>query len=376
MFMRNKLAILLLAGVAAWAQPSRPLDARSSMHITLPADSPVTLLSADWGESKSEVRGGAMVLDLHTSLSLRNATQRRIRGVTLLVMAQEVTPGGKASVSVPSLDVGAGEAFPIRIDLRLLRPLQAGGGPLVQVELDGVLFDDLGFYGANKLNCRRSMTVWELEARRDRKYFKAVLQAEGPEGLRREMLSSMARQSERPRLDVQMARGGRATNYEPGREMQFAFLHPPEAPVEPLSGSAHVSGAELSSPRFDVVNRSKSAVRYLEIGWILKDRSGKEFVAGTLPSDVNLQPGQHGQVAPPASLKFARPAGGALDIDSVTGFVNHVEFSDGRVWIPSRAAMQDPRLRHALAPSPEEQRLTDLYSRKGLAAVAEQLKRY
>jgi hypothetical protein len=42
-----------------------------------------------------------MLLDLHTALSLRNTGGRRIRGITLLVTAQEVTPGGKASVSVP-----------------------------------------------------------------------------------------------------------------------------------------------------------------------------------------------------------------------------------------------------------------------------------
>ena len=66
------------------------------MHITFPEDSPVTVVSADWGESNASARGGAMLLDLHTSLSLRNSGSRRIRGITLLVSAQEVTPGGKA----------------------------------------------------------------------------------------------------------------------------------------------------------------------------------------------------------------------------------------------------------------------------------------
>jgi hypothetical protein len=364
--MRSKLPVfLLLAAAAAWAQS--PLDSRSSMHITLPDDSPVALLAADWGESRADNRGGAMVLDLHTSLSFRNAGQRRIRGVTLLVTAQEVTPGGKASVTVPSLDVGPGEAFPVRIDLRLLRPVQAGSGPLVQVELDGVLFDDLGFYGANKLNSRRSLTVWELEARRDRKHFKAVLEAQGSEGLRREILASMARQSDHPRLDVQMARAGRSTNYEPEREMAFAFLRVPDAPVEPVAGTARVAGSEVRTPQVEVVNNSRQAVRYLEIGWILKDRSGKEYVAGSLPSAVNLGPGEKTSVSQKSALKFTRP-GGQLEIDGLTGFVNHVEFADGRVWIPSRASL--------LEPSPEEQRLTDLYRRKGLSAVVEQLKKY
>jgi hypothetical protein len=235
--------LAFLAAVAGWAQA--PLDSRSHMAVTLPDDSPVALLSADWGESSADHRGGAMVLDLHASLSFRNTTQRRIRGLTLVVSAQDVTPGGKVSVSVPGLDVGPGEAFPLRIDSRLLRPVQAGSGPLVHVQLDGVLFEDLGFYGANKLNCQRSMMVWELEARRDRKYFKAILEAEGPDGLRKEILSSVARQSDRPRLDVQTARAGRATNYEPERELNLAFLHIPDSPVDPVIGSARVSGTEV-----------------------------------------------------------------------------------------------------------------------------------
>src|SRR4051812_46898180 len=177
-------AVVLVS--SASAQSGR-LDPRSTMHITLPEDSPVTVMSADWGESTFNPRGGAMLLDLHTSLSLRNSSSRRIRGVTLLVQSQDFTPGGKASVSVPSLNVQPGENFPVRIDLRLLRPLTAGTGPMVEIQLDGVLFEDLSFYGPNKLNSRRSMTVWELEARRDRQYYHKVLESKGREALRTAM---------------------------------------------------------------------------------------------------------------------------------------------------------------------------------------------
>src|SRR6202140_3054609 len=93
--------------------------------IDLPKDSPVAVISSDYGDSSETARGGAMLLDLHAALTLRNSTQRRIRGITLLVTAQEVTPGGKGSVTVTSLDVGPGDSFPVRVDLRLLRPLQA-----------------------------------------------------------------------------------------------------------------------------------------------------------------------------------------------------------------------------------------------------------
>src|SRR5580698_4229714 len=148
--MRSKFFILALGvTIAATAQTV-------GRRIDFPSDSPVTTVSSDWSETRATPRGVAYVLDVHAVLSLRNSSQRRIRAVTLAVSAQEVTPGGKVSASVPSLDVGPGEAFPLRIDLPLLCPLGAGG-PMVEVKLDGVLFDDLTFYGSDKLHSRRTM---------------------------------------------------------------------------------------------------------------------------------------------------------------------------------------------------------------------------
>ncbi len=366
MSMRSKLAILVLC--AAWAARPQAPDARSSIKINLPPDSPVTLVSADWGESRTTARGGAMVIDLHSALALKNTAARRVRGITLLVLAQEVTPGGKASVAAPSLDVAPGEVFPVRIDLRLLRPLAQGAGPLVEVRLDGVLFDDLNFFGPDRLNSRRTMTAWELEARRDRRHFKSVLEANGAEGLRREALASLARQAERPRLDVQVARAGRATNVEPEREVRFAFLRLPEAPIELLEGVARVAGNEARAPRLEVTNRSGRPVRYVEIGWVVKDRQGREFVAGSVPADLNLAPGQRGRVSQETALRLSERTGQPVAIESMSGFVSQVQFADGTLWIPGRASV--------LAPSPEEQRLTEIYRKKGIGALVDELKKF
>src|SRR5260370_11777096 len=68
--------------------------------IEFPKDSPVALLSSDYGDSSETPRGGAMLLDLHAALTLRNSSQQTIRGITPLGMAQEVTPGGTGSVTV------------------------------------------------------------------------------------------------------------------------------------------------------------------------------------------------------------------------------------------------------------------------------------
>jgi len=59
----------------------------------------------------------------------------------------------------------------------------------------------------------------------------------------------------------------------------------------------------------------------------------------------------------------------------MTGFVSTVEFADGNVWIPSRSDLADPMLRNVMGPSPEEQRLVQLYRKKGLTAVVDELKR-
>jgi len=369
--------VLLLGLSAALAQQST-LDPRSSLKIDFPKDSPLTFVSADMGDSVTTARGNAVLIDLRTSLTLRNSAARRLRGVTLLVTAQELTAGGKASVSVPSLNVASGETFPVRVNLRLLRPMFPAG-PLVVVNLDGVLFEDLSFYGPNKLNSRRSMTVWELEARRDRRYFKSVLAAEGQEALRQQILESLARQSERPRLDVQLSRGGRATTVEAERQLQFTFLSMPDSPVEPVGGTARIAGNEARAPSLEVRNRSERAVRYFEVGWIIRDSEGHDVLAGSVPAsdpDLSLAPGQKSRVLQDASLRFSASPGRPLSIAGMTGFVSQVEFADGSVWIPTRAALREPGLSRIVAPSAEEQRLTEIYRRKGLAALVAELEKF
>ena len=344
--------------------------------IDLPKDSPVAVIASDYGDSNETARGGAMLLDLHAALTLRNSSQRRIRGITLLVTAQEVTPGGKGSVTVTSLDVAPFETFPLHIDLRLLRPLQAAGGAPVQIGLDGVLFDDLSFYGPDKLSSRRTLTLNEFEARRDRKYFKSLVAEGGPERLRHEILESMTHSADRPTLDVQMVRGGRATNFEPEKQVQFAFLQLPDSPVDPIGGMARIAGNEARAPRLEVRNRSDRSIRYLEIGWILEDKGGRQFLAGSVPAELNLAAGKKSQILENATLKFPTRGGTPLAIEAMTGFVSSVEFSDGSVWIPSRADLGSPQLQRVMAPSGEEQRLIQLYRKKGLAALVAELNKF
>ncbi len=216
------------------------------------------------------------------------------------------------------------------------------------------------------------MTVWELQARRDRAYFKQILQAKGPAGLREEVLLSLARQADRPRLNVRVARSGRATNVDATRRLQFSFLRFPDAPVEPLAGSARLSNREAMAPQLEVVNRSQRSVRHIAIGWILQDAEGRRFLAASVPADLKLAPGQKTRIVSETALRFTRP----VSVEAMTGFLSQVEFDDGELWIPSRENLAAGRLDRLVGPSPEEQRLTNLYRRRGLEALIAELNKF
>src|ERR1035441_8966686 len=273
--MKTLTAAMVLLGAAGMYAQDAPIPA-GAVNINLPDNSPLALKSFTMADSRATARGAALALDLHMSATLRNnganrihgvtlrvvaqevtlggkgsvtyprsdrgaalalglhmsATLRnnganRIHGVTLRVVAQEVTLGGKGSVTYPSLNVGPGETFQVRIDMQLMRPSQVTGAPLVQVDLDGVLFQDLSFFGPDRLNSRRTMTACEMEAQRDREHFKRVLAQAGRAGLQREMLESMARQSEISQLAVSVKRSGRAVTSAATaseHDAEFAFL--------------------------------------------------------------------------------------------------------------------------------------------------------
>ena len=381
----NKVGVLAVSCFLGFAclgnAQDTALDPGSSVKIDLPADSPLNLISTTMGDSRATSRGGAIVLDLHMGLTLRNGGTKHIRGVTLLITAQEFAPGGKGSVARPSIDVPPGETFTLPVDIRLVRPVGESAGPLVRVQLDGVLFDDLSFYGANKLHSQRALTFWEVEAQRDRAYFKQALQARGEKGLQQEMLSSLSKQQDRPQLDVSLTRNGRAvgsTVPATDRVAQFAFLNLPSAPVQPLEGWAAISGNEARSPQIEVVNHSGKPVRYVEIGWLVKDKTGREYLAGSVPasdSTMMLPAGQRARLQQDTALKFSR-GGRPIEIDSMTAYVSQVEFADGHVWVPSRHDLDSSPLLRITSPSPEEQRLADIYAKKGLAALVAELNRY
>ena len=371
----------LFLGVAPGSFAQETPLSKNAISVNMPPNSPVSVISYSSDQSRATSMGAAIRLDLDMVLMLRNGSPSHIRGITLRVISQEAVPGGKGSVTKVSLNVAQGEVFPVDIHMQLVRPTQVASGPLVQVDLDGVLFQDLSFYGVDKLNSRRYLTACEMEAQRDRAYFRQVLLRNGKDGLKRAMLESLARQSQ-PSLNVRVWRGNgpsvTSAALPPEHEARFAFLQFPDSPVEPVAGWARINGNEARAPEIDVRNTSPKPVKYVEFGWLVSDPAGREYMAAALPSSEStlyLPAGSQGVVRQDSSLRFSL-GGQPVNIEKMTGFISQVEFADGKVWVPSRQNLDNPVLQRVLAPSAEEQRLSHIYLTRGPEALIEELKKF
>ncbi len=118
-------ALLLGLGFCALAQQA---DSGSWLAVELPRDSPVLLVSSSLGGTTARPRGTSMAVDLHASLLLRNTGNKALSGLTLRVEAQDLTPSGRGSVTVPSMEIQPGEVFPVRIDMELLQAVHPSEG--------------------------------------------------------------------------------------------------------------------------------------------------------------------------------------------------------------------------------------------------------
>jgi hypothetical protein len=224
-----------------------------------------------------------------------------------------------------------------------------------------------------------------MEAQRDRTALKKLLAQNGSPALKDAVLRILDRERALPQIQGRIVRGRAITNAglaaiaQPERPEQFAFVQFPDGPIQLLRGSALVSGSDARTPSVEVVNLTDKPVKYVELGWVLTDANGHSYMAGALPSSdpaFSLSPRGTGKVSQENTLEFST-GGQPLSIRKVTGFVNQVEFADGKVWVPSRQNMDaNPLLLQVVEPSAEEERLANLYVNKGLAALVEELKKY
>ncbi len=251
------------------------------------------------------------------------------------------------------------------------------------VEVDGLLLENFRFHGPDKLDSRRRLTVWAMQANRDREAMRAALASGGPEQLQQQVLAALAAQQRRPRLEARPLGRTLSTSARnlAERRVALAFFDIPESPLSALNGSALVSGRTARAPRITVKNRSSKPVEYFELGWVVDDAGGKRYAAGSLPAPatpIRLAPGDSVVTSADRLFSFRPMDGDDRDfaIGGMRGFITQVQFEDGSIWIPSRDDLRQAKLLDLLPASPEEQRLTDLYRRRGLDALIKELALY
>jgi len=382
--MRNRRSIFRLAALGlfaatlqaqapAWQDPARAITVRAKQ-------SPLEVASRDCSASEIRPRGGAVVLDLNCRLELRNSAQKAIRGAALAVstLPSSSTAGGRASVFAPSLNVAPGDAFPIEIRVRLVRPLPGQEGPLAEIAVDGVLFADLAFAGIDKAGSSERLTRYESAARQDRSRLRSLLADAGKEGLRGEMLATLERRARRPTLEARLSGGsGRAVvaSAEARNRVALALVNFDQAPVRLLSGE--VQGGSLSdAPGLQIRNLSGKPVRGLEFAWLVSDETGRrERAAAVRFSDLSIAPGAEADVRSGRRYELRRRAGGTFEPSAMSGYLRSVEFADGSRWSASHAELAATSLLQFEPVTPEELRLASVYRREGLEGLVRELER-
>ena len=370
-----------VAGPAAlWQDPAR------AVNVEIAPDVPLSLVSKDLSKTEIQVMGALMMVDLNCRLEVRNDSARFLRGVVMGVVTAEHSPGGKASVAVPSLNIPPDGTTELSVDLKLVRPFPPNGNHAVNLDIDGALFTNLTFRGPNQFDSRRKLVVWEKEAERDREHFKSLLASGGREQLETAIRASVQRQRQRPRLQAELEQQLRKliTTAQPlarrERRIEVSRHDFSEAPLEIVSGSAIVDGSRVISPEITVKNRSPKPVRYYELGWLVSDGNGVRYNAGLVPvpkDGSQLAPGAEASTRSERSFVLNRGSGGGgFSIGSMSGYVRNVEFEDGSVWIPTRRDLEASSLHRAAPVSVEEQRLTQLYGRQGVEAVIAELSQF
>jgi hypothetical protein len=371
----------------AAAQPAGPrgpwADPSQAIRVSVAPDVPLSIVEKDAGRTRVQVQGSLMIIELHCDLTVRNESSQYLRGVTFAILTDPLATGGRATVALPSLHVEPDGTFPARLNLRLLRPLPASADDVIEVNVDGVLMADLSFHGPDRFHSRRRLTVWEMEADRDRDYFKSLLASGGRDRLQSEMAASIKRQLQ-PRIEARPAEAGPAggdRRAQTAQEQQVALVSVnfPEAPLEVVSGSSAVEGATAQQPRVTVKNRSPKRVRYFEIGWLVSDPAGNRYAAGWVPGTrQEVPPGATASTVAQHAFVFQASAASAprFAIGGMSGYVSQVEFDDGSFWVPSRRGLEESKLLDAAPVSAEEQRLTGLYTSRGLNGVIQELEKF
>ncbi|MEJ7608436.1 MAG: hypothetical protein WKF37_19740 [Bryobacteraceae bacterium] len=160
------------------------------------------------------------------------------------------------------------------------------------------------------------------------------------------MLASLEKQADRINMDARVAQSGRSTTTRNEQQFALAFLNSPSAPLATSDGMVRLADNEARSPRMQIRNQTTRPIRAFEMGWIVRDDRGKEYIAGSVPSTsgcLRMERLQWFRMRPSAfpRLEVSRLRFG------IERFLSSVEFEDGSMWVPDRGAKLHPRRKNS-----------------------------
>jgi len=111
--------------------------------------------------------------------------------------------------------------------------------------------------------------------------------------------------------------------------------------LQPLDGWAQVAGNEARSPRIQVRNRSAQTIKYVELGWLVSDPGGQQYLAASLPASdpaLYLPAGKTARVEQDTALRSPAPA--SQSAFRRGGLRQPRAVRRRKLWVPSRADLE------------------------------------
>ncbi len=375
------------------------IDPRSFVRIQLPPDSPLELVKVDYDGSRVTRSAREVHFDLSLVLTLRNRSPKPVEGLALSMGYGFRNPGTEGLNAASGIRLRPGETFDLPARMRgdvevppagsLARPVDLPSS--ARLSLDTVLFQDGSAFGQNRLGLLGPLRINQAEALRDRRYLEALAVSGGPAAVVRALERWEAAWGQQSEISPRALSGARAellrSHAIPGR---VDIVHLPDAPLEILSADASFAEGRVVDPQVEVRNVDHRPVSDFQVVWVFRDASGMEFrgrTAGGLSKARSaldeargvgrktlLGPGEDTTLSESLVFEAGRESRD-LDIVSARVFLRAVEFADGQVWAPTRAALDSLHLGPFLPPSSETTRLWHAYRQRGTQALAAELKK-
>ena len=210
------------------------------------------------------------------------------------------------------------------------------------------------------------------EAARDKAYL-AALASHQPAQVKEVLARWTEAADQQQRVKLRPLAGARAeilrTHSLPGR---VEIVRLADAPLEIVSAQASFAEGRLIDPAVEVRNAGAASVREFQLVWVFRDASGAEYLGRISPARRTVGPGEHVMVAENLALETSK-TGPDAEIVSARVFLRSAGFSDARVWVPERKALEAHNVGQFLPLPKGTQDLLVAYRQHGMQALLAQL---